>query len=35
MINPFFKNKGPVKIDDVLISLNINNKSNYVKKKNF
>jgi len=35
MINPFFKNKGPVKIDDVLISLNINNKSNYVKKKIF
>ena len=30
MINPFFKNKGPIKIDDILISANINNKHKYV-----
>jgi UDP-3-O-[3-hydroxymyristoyl] glucosamine N-acyltransferase len=30
MNNPFFKNKGPIKIDDILISANINNKHKYV-----
>ena len=30
MNNPFFKNKGPIKIDDILISANINNKYKYV-----
>ena len=30
MINPFFKNKGPIKIDDILISANISNKYEYV-----
>jgi UDP-3-O-[3-hydroxymyristoyl] glucosamine N-acyltransferase len=35
MINQFFKNKGPLKIDDVLNSVNINNKFNYVETKIF
>ncbi|MDC0951584.1 UDP-3-O-(3-hydroxymyristoyl)glucosamine N-acyltransferase [Candidatus Pelagibacter ubique] len=30
MNNPFFKNKGPIKINDILISANINNKHKYV-----
>ena len=30
MINPFFKNKGPIKIDDILISANISNKYKYI-----
>ena len=30
MINPFFKNKGPIKIHDILISANISNKYKYV-----
>ena len=30
MNNPFFKNKGPIKIDDILISANINNKHKYL-----
>ena len=30
MINPFFKNKGPIKIDDILISTNISNKYKYM-----
>ena len=29
MINPFFENKGPIKIDDILNSANINNKFDY------
>ena len=29
MINPFFENKGPIKIDDILTSVNIINNSNY------
>jgi UDP-3-O-[3-hydroxymyristoyl] glucosamine N-acyltransferase len=32
MTNPFFKNKGPIKINDILISLNINHKYEYIKK---
>ena len=35
MINPFFENKGPIKIDDVLNSVNINNKFNYTETKIF
>ena len=29
MINPFFENKGPILIDSILVSANINNKFNY------
>ena len=29
MINPFFENKGPIKIDEILISANISNKFKY------
>ena len=29
MINPFFENKGPIKINDILKSINIINNSNY------
>jgi len=29
MINPFFENRGPVKIDEILTSINITNNSNY------
>ena len=29
MINPFFENRGPIKIDDILTSINIVNNSNY------
>ena len=35
MINPFFKNKGPIKIDDILVFVNINNKFNFTEKKIF
>ena len=35
MINPFFKNKGPFKIDDILNSSNVNNKFNYTETKIF
>ena len=35
MINPFFENKGPFKIDVILKSANINNKFNYVETKIF
>jgi UDP-3-O-[3-hydroxymyristoyl] glucosamine N-acyltransferase len=35
MINPFFLNKGPINIDDILNSLNIRDKFNYVDKKIF
>jgi len=35
MINPFFENKGPIKIDDILNSVNIINKFNYVDTKIF
>ena len=35
MINPFFTNKGPIKIDNILDSVNINNKFNYVETKIF
>ena len=33
MINPFFKNKGPFKIDDLLELSNVNNKENFKKTK--
>ena len=29
MINPFFKNQGPFKIEDILYSSNTGNKNNY------
>ena len=35
MINPFFTNKGPIKIDNILNSVNINNRFNYVETKIF
>ena len=35
MINPFFENKGPIKIDDILNSVNISNRFNYVETKIF
>ena len=35
MINPFFKNKGPIIINDILSSVNIENKFNYVDAKIF
>ncbi len=35
MINPFFENKGPFRIDDILNSTNINNKFNYTETKIF
>ena len=35
MINPFFINKGPIKIDNILNSVNINNRFNYVETKIF
>ena len=33
MINPFFKNKGPFKIEDLLKLSNVNNKENFKKTK--
>jgi UDP-3-O-[3-hydroxymyristoyl] glucosamine N-acyltransferase len=35
MINPFFENKGPIKINDILNSANIKNKFNYTDTKIF
>ncbi|MDB9738993.1 UDP-3-O-(3-hydroxymyristoyl)glucosamine N-acyltransferase [Candidatus Pelagibacter sp.] len=35
MINPFFENIGPIKIDDILNSVNIKNKFDYTEKKIF
>ena len=35
MINPFFKNKGPIIINDILNSVNIENRFNYVDEKIF
>ena len=35
MINPFFKNNGPLKIENILNSANINNRYNYSKTKIF
>ena len=35
MINPFFKNKGPIKINEILNSANIKNKFNYTDTKIF
>ena len=35
MINPFFKNKGPYKIDKLLELSKVNNIKNFRKKKNF